>query len=63
MLIRIFFRIEHHNFDSWITLPHRPAQFLGVKIGQAAIQKKHLPAATFQVEQRFRSSCCLLKAA
>ena len=55
--------IEQHHFDSRIALPHGLAQFLGVEVGQPAIEKKHLPEATFQVDQRFGPSCGLFETA
>jgi len=54
--------IEQHDFDSRISLPHGVAQFLGVKVGQVAIENEHLPTPALQMDQSFGSAAGLLEA-
>jgi hypothetical protein len=39
------------------------AEFFGVEVGKAAIEKKHLPEAAFQMDQGFGSSNGLFETA
>ena len=55
--------IEQHDFDSGEALAHGVAQFLGVEVGQAAVEKEHLPEAALQMDQGFGSSRGLFEAA
>src|SRR5208337_2985705 len=55
--------VEQHNLDSRKTLADSLAQLLGVEVGQAAIEKQHLPEAALQVDHGFRPSAGLLEAA
>jgi hypothetical protein len=43
-------------------LPDGLAQFLGIKIGQTAVEKQHLPEPFLQMNEGFRSSASLLDA-
>jgi hypothetical protein len=38
------------------------AQFLGVKVGQVAIENEHLPTPALQMDQSFGSAAGLLEA-
>jgi len=56
-------RVEQHNFDSRKPLPHDLAQFLGIEVGQAAIEKDYLPETALQMDQGFGSSAGLFEVA
>ena len=59
----IAFRIEQHDFDSRKAPLDGLAQFLGIKVGQAAIEKEYLPRAALQLHEGFGASAGLCHAA
>ncbi len=52
--------IEEHHLGSRETPLNDGDQFVGVEVGEAAVEKQHLPVSSFQIDQRVGAAQNLL---
>src|ERR1035441_9724152 len=55
--------VQQYDFDRRVALTHGLAEFFRIEIGEATVEKQHLPASFFQVNQSLGASARLFNAA
>jgi hypothetical protein len=55
--------VEHHDFDPGKALANGLAEFLGVEVGEAAVEKEYLPGSALQPDESLGTAHSLLAAA